>query len=319
MIMHHRIHDARDIWGANSPQEMLSQRIVSLAKRGISVLVKGDGTPARRDVLDFYVSDGRWVATCPECNGGVVHFPDTPWAICPDCGRGYGVRFPAQKSRIEARLLERPVHNRQLLPGWSLEELEAEIAQFGLAHRSWTAPRTWVSSELITAAIGNTHWRDNLLMTGPALVTTAGDIIYATGANALARLGIGSANQIPRTNSGATAPEWVSLPDTIVILSGHLETTGGYFICSPRYTHVATGFDIRLRSYGRKIGTGNVLVKLYDDTTPGDVVINTHTGDGHIVSSVLTLTAGRNYEIQIATATGGQQVFGHGELIIDVY
>jgi hypothetical protein len=28
---------------------------------------------------------------------------------------------------------------------------------------SWTAPRTWVAGEVVTAAIGNTHWRDNLL------------------------------------------------------------------------------------------------------------------------------------------------------------
>lgn len=27
---------------------------------------------------------------------------------------------------------------------------------------SWTTPRTWVAAELVTAAIGNTHWRDNL-------------------------------------------------------------------------------------------------------------------------------------------------------------
>ena len=28
---------------------------------------------------------------------------------------------------------------------------------------SWTAPRTWVTGELVTAALGNAHWRDNLL------------------------------------------------------------------------------------------------------------------------------------------------------------
>jgi hypothetical protein len=28
---------------------------------------------------------------------------------------------------------------------------------------AWTAPRTWTASELVTASIGNTHWRDNLL------------------------------------------------------------------------------------------------------------------------------------------------------------
>ena len=28
---------------------------------------------------------------------------------------------------------------------------------------AWTAPRTWVAGEIVTAAIGNTHWRDNLI------------------------------------------------------------------------------------------------------------------------------------------------------------
>ncbi len=27
---------------------------------------------------------------------------------------------------------------------------------------AWTAPRTWVSGEIVTASLGNTHWRDNL-------------------------------------------------------------------------------------------------------------------------------------------------------------
>ena len=28
---------------------------------------------------------------------------------------------------------------------------------------TWTSPRTWVAGEIVTAAIGNLHWRDNLL------------------------------------------------------------------------------------------------------------------------------------------------------------
>tara|TARA_Y100000310_G_scaffold143172_1_gene142591 strand:+ start:187 stop:810 length:624 start_codon:yes stop_codon:yes gene_type:complete len=73
---------------------------------------------------------------------------------------------------------------------------------------AWTAPRTWSAGEVVTAALLNTHIRDNQLVTGAAKVTTAGDITYATAANALARLGIGSAGQALLTNSGATAPEW---------------------------------------------------------------------------------------------------------------
>ena len=39
-------------------------------------------------------------------------------------------------------------------------------------------------------------------------VTTAGDVIYATGSGAVTRLGIGTAGQVLKVNSAATAPEW---------------------------------------------------------------------------------------------------------------
>ena len=39
-------------------------------------------------------------------------------------------------------------------------------------------------------------------------VTTAGDVIYATGSSAVSRLGIGTAGQVLTVNSGATAPQW---------------------------------------------------------------------------------------------------------------
>lgn len=45
-----------------------------------------------------------------------------------------------------------------------------------------------MAGETVTAAIGNTHWRDNFLQTAPAIVTTAGDTIWATAANALTRV-----------------------------------------------------------------------------------------------------------------------------------
>lgn len=73
---------------------------------------------------------------------------------------------------------------------------------------AWTAPRTWVSGETLTAALMNTHVRDNLLETSAAKVTTAGDITYATGANALSRLGIGSAGALLVV--GSSAPRWSS-------------------------------------------------------------------------------------------------------------
>ena len=40
------------------------------------------------------------------------------------------------------------------------------------------------------------------------LITTAGDLLYGTAADTVARLGIGTAGQVLTVNSGATAPEW---------------------------------------------------------------------------------------------------------------
>jgi len=42
------------------------------------------------------------------------------------------------------------------------------------------------------------------------LITTAGDILYGTAADTVARLGIGTAAQVLTVNSGATAPEWAT-------------------------------------------------------------------------------------------------------------
>lgn len=73
---------------------------------------------------------------------------------------------------------------------------------------AWTTPRTYTTGELVTAAILNTHVRDNLLETAPAKVTTAGDIIVATGANGIKRLGIGGAASLLKVNTSGNDVEW---------------------------------------------------------------------------------------------------------------
>lgn len=44
-------------------------------------------------------------------------------------------------------------------------------------------------------------------------ITTAGDILYGTASATAARLGIGTAGQVLKVNSGANAPEWASAQD----------------------------------------------------------------------------------------------------------
>ena len=99
---------------------------------------------------------------------------------------------------------------------------------------AWTSPRTWVALEVLTAALLNTHLRDNLLETAPAKVTTQGDTVYATGSSALARLAKGTAGQTLRMNAGATAPEWFNgcPAGMIVMWAGTIATIpSGWVIC----------------------------------------------------------------------------------------
>jgi len=72
---------------------------------------------------------------------------------------------------------------------------------------SWTAPRTWVVGEVLTAGLLNAHVRDNLLETAPAVATAVG-LPYADAANSLALLAaVGNGGKYIRFNAGATAIE----------------------------------------------------------------------------------------------------------------
>ena len=81
---------------------------------------------------------------------------------------------------------------------------------------AWTSPVDYSTGQIITASIWNGMLgvSGNMEETAPAKVTTAGDIVYGTGANAIARLAVGTANQVLKVNSGATAPEWSAVAAT---------------------------------------------------------------------------------------------------------
>lgn len=65
------------------------------------------------------------------------------------------------------------------------------------------------------------------------VVTTAGDLIYGTGADAVTRLGIGTAGQILTVNSGATAPQWSTA-----------SASGGMALISTTSVSNATSFSL---------------------------------------------------------------------------
>ena len=72
---------------------------------------------------------------------------------------------------------------------------------------AWSAPRTWVTAETVTAALMNAEIRDNLLATSAATVTTAGDIAFADAANSMgSRVALGAAGS--HLVSTGSAPIW---------------------------------------------------------------------------------------------------------------
>jgi hypothetical protein len=68
---------------------------------------------------------------------------------------------------------------------------------------AWTSPRTWVTAEVVTATLLNTHLRDNL--NALMVVTTKGDIAVATAASTLTRLAIGTNSALLVADSDATS------------------------------------------------------------------------------------------------------------------
>ena len=55
----------------------------------------------------------------------------------------------------------------------------------------------------------NTHVRDNLRVSETSQVTTAGDIVYATGPNAITRLAAASPFANLMTASSGSVPAWI--------------------------------------------------------------------------------------------------------------
>ena len=85
------------------------------------------------------------------------------------------------------------------------------------------------SGDIITAALWTSYLGagDAIDSLETAVVTTAGDIVYATGDNAVARLGIGSARQALQMNSGASAPEYAASAQSTMSAKGDILSATG--------------------------------------------------------------------------------------------
>jgi hypothetical protein len=147
---------------------------------------------------------------------------------------------------------------------------------------AWTAPRTWLSGEAVTAALLNTHVRDNLLETMAAKAVAADDLFQGTAANALARIArsatVGHVFQVltSTTIGWGTAPPTVWPAGTILFYDVSSSCPAGWTEVTATRGRVIVG----LPSGGTLAGTvGTALTNLATRTVT-TVPVHAHAGTG---------------------------------------
>ncbi len=148
---------------------------------------------------------------------------------------------------------------------------------------AWTDPagHIWATAETVTAANMNTYIRLNLEETAPDKVTTAGDTVYATGANALTRLAIGAANS--HLVSTGTAPVWRAITTDVDTGNGTTSSTGYLTMANLSDTPLAGEVEVTVTTGTEAL----VLWKgLIENTTAGS-----STSMSYSVSGATTVAA----------------------------
>ena len=138
------------------------------------------------------------------------------------------------------------------------------------------------------------------------LITTAGDILYGTAADTVARLGIGTAGKVLKVNSSATAPEWAVDPTTDVV------TTAGDLIYATGADAVTrlgigtAGQVLKVNSgatapeWGAAAGGGKVLQVVQGTTATSTAIASTSFTDTNLTASITPSSATSKVLILIA-------------------
>ena len=162
---------------------------------------------------------------------------------------------------------------------------------------AWTTPRTWVTGEVVTAALLNAQIKGNMDLSAGAILSTAGDILYASGANTPARLAKDTNATRVLTNTGTSnVPAWAQVALATGV-SGTLPVANG--------GSGATSLTDKAVLISQDTGTDTIgSVAL---TSSGQIIVGGSSGP-----AAATITAGENVtitngdgSISIAASGGG--------------
>ena len=132
---------------------------------------------------------------------------------------------------------------------------------------AWTTPRTWSTGEVVTAALLNAQIKGNMDLSAPAILTTAGDILYASGSNTPARLAKDANATRVLTNTGTSnVPAWAQVTLTSGV-TGPLPVANGGTGITSLGSNVATFLGTP--------SSANLRSALTDETGTGGAVFAT--------------------------------------------
>jgi hypothetical protein len=157
---------------------------------------------------------------------------------------------------------------------------------------------TWITNDVgdITAVTagtgisgGGTSGAVTVTNSMATAITTAGDVIYGTGSGTFSRLGIGTASQVLKVNSGATAPEWGSASSGLNYVTG-ATFTGVTSFSLPTDTFTSTYKNYRLLiNFTSSSADAAVIMRMRASGT--DVTSGGYFYDGAKATGGTTVTA----------------------------
>lgn len=125
---------------------------------------------------------------------------------------------------------------------------------------AFTAYRTWTVGAVLTAAQLNEQVRDNGNADAVATVTTAGDMLYATAANTLARLAAGAQGAVPYM--GATSvPAWLAPGTSGQVLKSQGAAANPAWGSTSQITTVRKTAETQVKNNNTTLVTDDALVK----------------------------------------------------------
>ena len=193
---------------------------------------------------------------------------------------------------------------------------------------AWTTPRTWTAGELVTAAIGNSAWRDNLLylkdsptfdqnvtVTGTTLLTgvatftaapvfssaTASQAVFTNGSKALVSNAItGTGNVVMSASPTLTG----TIAGAAMTLSSTLGVTGA----------ISSATSVALTGTANNLGT--ITTGAWNAgavTSSGDIGSNVSSGTPALYLSNLAGGGGLKVSLDYAVATGRARLRAIGQ------